>query len=123
MDKKGFTLIELVTTIGLMVLMGVIIVNNITALYSNQEEATYQDFRKQLENAACTYIDLSDNEIKQLKSTCRTSGCDVAVKTLIERGLLDEDVEDPWTGDIIGNEELHVHISYPDKEKTCEFQE
>ncbi len=44
-NQKGFTLIELIATIALMVLMGLIIVNNLNSLFSSREEEDLADFK------------------------------------------------------------------------------
>ncbi len=122
MKKNGFTLIELVTTIGLMVLMGLIIVNNINAIFSNQEDVELDDFKRIVEDAACTYIDLSDPEIVQKKNECKVSGCTVTTHMLISNGLLDDDLVNPWTNKPITGSEV-IEISYPNYEKTCTYRE
>lgn len=119
--KNGFTLIELVATIALMVLMGVIIANNLNSLFSSREEEDVTDFKELLESAACTYIDLSDPQIKLKKETCKTSGCTVTTSVLITNSLLDEDMKNPLTGAKITGSEV-IKISYPNGEKTCVYE-
>ncbi|MCI8575614.1 MAG: type II secretion system protein [Bacilli bacterium] len=120
-NQKGFTLIELIATIALMVLMGLIIVNNLNSLFSNREDEDVRDFKELLENAACTYIDLSDPLIKQKKQTCKSSGCTVTTNVLIQNSLLDEELKNPLTGKAITGTEI-IKISYPNKEKTCVYE-
>ncbi len=120
-NQKGFTLIELIATIALMVLMGLIIVNNLNSLFSSREEEDLADFKELLENAACTYIDLSDPQIKQKKQTCKVSGCTVTTNVLIQNSLLDEELKDPMTGRAITGLEV-IKISYPNQEKTCVYE-
>ena len=121
--KNGFTLIELIITIGIMVLMGIIIANNLTSLFSRREDENISDFEKTLEEAACIYIDLSDPEIKEKKTTCKTEGCSVNVGVLIENGLLDENLQNPLTKRKIKDDKLdRITITYPDGEKTCTYE-
>ncbi|MCI8467573.1 MAG: type II secretion system protein [Bacilli bacterium] len=120
-NQKGFTLIELIATIALMVLMGLIIVNNLNSLFSSREEEDLADFKELLENAACTYIDLSDPQIKQKKQTCKVSGCTVTTNVLIQNSLLDEELKNPMTGRAITGLEV-IKISYPNQEKTCVYE-
>ncbi|MCI8394555.1 MAG: type II secretion system protein [Bacilli bacterium] len=119
-NKNGFTLIELIATIGLMVLMGIVITNNLSSLFSQQEDDEIESFQEVLESAACTYIDLSDPQIKQKKATCKTNGCSVTASILITNGLLDEDLINPLTGKKITGSEV-IQIAYPNKEKTCTY--
>ena len=121
MSQKGFTLIELIATIALMVLMGIIIANNLNSLFSNREEEDIADFKSLLEDAACTYIDLSDPQIKAKKATCKVSGCTVTTSVLITNSLLDEELKNPYTGEQITGLEV-IKISYPNQEKTCVYE-
>jgi prepilin-type N-terminal cleavage/methylation domain-containing protein len=119
--QNGFTLIELIATIALMVLMGLIIVNNLNSLFSSREDEDVADFKELLQNAACTYIELSDPLIKQKKSICKASGCTVTTNVLIQNSLLDEELKNPMTGKVITGLEV-IKISYPNQEKTCVYE-
>ena len=121
MKKNGFTLIELIATIGLMVLMGFIVVNNLSSIFSQREDEDIADFKQMLEDAACTYIELSDPSIKQKKETCKKSGCNVSTNVLISNGLLGEDLKNPMTGKKITGSEL-IKIRYVNLEKTCIYE-
>jgi len=118
--KNGFTLIELIVTIGLMVLMGVMVANNLTSLFSRREDENVTDFQNLLQDAACIYIDLSDPQIKSKKATCKSSGCTVTTAVLIENGLLDEKEINPLTKEPIQGSE-QIRIAYPNGEKTCTY--
>lgn len=120
MNKKGFTLIELIATIGLMVLMGIIIANNITSIFSKQEDADIENFKSTLESAACVYIDLSDPSIKAKKEVCKSSGCTVTTNVLIQNGLLDEKLKNPYNKKKILGTEV-ISIKYISGEKTCTY--
>ena len=120
-NRNGFTLIELLVTIGLMVLLGVLIVNNLTSIFSRREDENVTDFEETLKSAACTYIDLSDPQIKQKKQTCKVSGCTVTTNVLIQNSLLDEELKNPMTGRAITGLEV-IKISYPNQEKTCVYE-
>ena len=115
-----FTLIELIVTIGLMVLMSVMIANNLTSIFTQREEEDITDFKVTLEEAACLYIDLSDPEIKIKKNTCKSSGCYVTTAVLWQNGLLDEELMNPLTGQKITGSE-RITIQYQSGEKKCTF--
>lgn len=118
MKKNGFTLIELIITIGLMVLIGVLVANNLTSLFSRQEDISINDFKTEIEEAACVYIDLSDPTIKSKKAECKSRGCTITIGSLIQNGLLDENRINPMTKEKISGSDT-VRISYPNGEKTC----
>lgn len=119
-EKNGFTLIELLATISLMVLAGVVIVNNLSSLFSRQEDNNVEAFETLLEDAACTYIELSDPTIKEKKAECKESGCTILTSDLILNGLLEEDYENPVTNASITGLEK-IQISYENGEKKCEY--
>ena len=94
MNKKGFTLVELLATIAILVLMSVIIGVNITSILRSTEKQNDDFDKKQIEKAACVYVDSDE--------LCPAKDCDsnVTIKKLIEKGLLDEEVYKDKTGTI-----------------------
>ena len=96
MNKKGFTLVEMMAAV---IIIGII----------------------ELEQAACVYIDL--NEYSQVKASCFPSGtCNVKVKTLVEGGLIDENLINPQT-DAKVNQNLTIQVKWDaSKNKTCTLQ-
>ena len=60
MSKNGFTLVELLITIGLLSLLGVLIANNMVGIQSKQLQSNYENYKKQIANAACQYIESKD---------------------------------------------------------------
>lgn len=120
-EQNGFTLIELIATIGLMVLMGILIANNLSSIFSKREDENIRDFEEHLQTAACTYIELSDPTIKSLKEECKApSGCIVKSGDLIDNGLLEEEYFNPLTKEQITRYE-EIKISYVDGEKICTY--
>lgn len=120
--KKGFTLIEIIITIGLIALIGTVIVSNLSATYTKNQDEQYENFKKTLENAACTYIDLNMN--KTLKKNCQNSGsCSVTVGSLLSEGLIeDSDLKNPKTNEQI-SESKDIKITYSNKVKSCTYEE
>ncbi|MCI9280329.1 MAG: type II secretion system protein [Bacilli bacterium] len=127
MNKKGFTLIELIITIGVMVLVGLVIVTNMTGLFSKNEDADYENFRKKIENAACIYAE--KKEWEENKNKCKNhvvgANCVITTTTLIKAGLLEESLKDPNTGHYVkDNSKYDVTVSWAsDGEKKCTLKE
>lgn len=118
MNKKGFTLIELIVVISIMVAIGLVIATNMSALFSKSEEETYINFKKKIEDAACIYIERNDK--KDLKQSCRVSSCNIKTKDLIESGLLEANLKDPNTGKMVkDSNKYEVVIKWEDYEKKC----
>ena len=121
--KKGFTLIELIVVVGLIGIIGLIITANLTGAFSNQQDEQYAFFEETLVNAACTYIDRREAELK--KADClEKKSCTVNLQTLLEFGLIvDSDLVNPKTGSKVSTSNT-VTISY-DAEgiKSCSYNE
>ena len=120
--KKGFTMIELIITIVLITILGLVIVMNMGSNLSKNQEKQYEEFKHTLENAACVYIDL--NVAKNLKNTCKTNKtCQVSVSNLLSNGLIEEqDLKDPTTNEKIA-ESTSIKITYNNGKKECKYVE
>ncbi len=120
--KKGFTLIELIITIGLIAIIGVVLVSNMSAVFTNQQDVQYENFKKTIENAACTYIDLDIGA--SLRDTClRNGSCYVRVSALLSAGYIEEsDLVNPKTQSSISTS-TNIQIRYTDGIKSCTYPE
>lgn len=119
-NNKGFTLIELIVTIGVMVLLGIVIVANMSGILSEQKDTDYETFKKKLEDSACIYVETADSSNSLNKTNCRTSGgCEIPVKNLIEKGYIEDTLKDPSNGNYASN--YKVKVSWINNVKTCEL--
>ena len=59
MKDKGFTLIELIVTITLIVIISVTVGVSITGMLDRQEEKDTEDYVNQIQDAACVYANVS----------------------------------------------------------------
>ena len=112
MNKKGFTLVELLSSITILGLIATITSINIVKIFDNKKE--FQDNTKDsiITTAACVYIELDEN--KDLKEKCLSTGCEINTDTLIKSGLLNkEDVDNPKV----------INISKKNNVKTCTLKE
>lgn len=117
-NRNGFTLIELIATIGIMLLIGIVIANNMTGLLSKNQDEEYNEYVKQIEESACTYVELK-------KPECKYSGCNVTLKELIESGYIAEDLKNPKTKKAVKDEkEKEVKVSWNSESvKECKMKE
>ena len=121
MNKKGFTLIELIVTIGIMILVGLVIVTNMSGILSKQNDAEYESFKKNIEDSACIYVETQPNESSYSKNNCRNNGgCNIPIKNLIETGLIEDNLKDPTTGNVIDRNKT-VSVKWVDNVKTCKM--
>ena len=109
MNKKGFTLVELLATIAILVLMSVIIGVNITSILRSTEKNEDNFNKKQIEKAACVYVDSDE--------LCPNKDCDnsVTIDVLIKSGLLDEETY----GDIRTKK---INVTRTDGLKKCTYE-
>lgn len=123
-SNKGFTLVEIIVTIGIMALIGIVIANNMTGLLSEQNDEEYESFKKELENSACIYVE-TDWSLDTRNSCKRSNNCTITVDELIKSGLIDEETKDPSTGEAIleNSEKYSVTIRWNDGVKTCTIKE
>lgn len=103
MKNKGFTLIEMIVTIALLALVGVVVTTNVLKLINNQKDEKKEEVKLLIEEAACTYAILEDV----------TS---VTGETLISEGFIDEVINGYEVSD------YRVIIYYVNGEKICELQ-
>ena len=121
MIKKGFTLMELVAAVIIITIISITVTISLKNAYRKSEEKKYAEFKREVEQAACTYIDLTAN--RDIKSSCFPLGsCSVTVNKLISSGLIGEDLIDPSTDEKV-NQNLIVNISWDaDSAKKCTLQ-
>ena len=120
MKNKGFTLIELIVTIAIMALIGVVISTNMLGLFSNEEDKKYEEFLSQIEEAACIYVETAWSD--STRTNCRsTNNCTVTINQLILKGYISDDLKDPSTGLMVTNnpDEYKVTVSWINNVKTC----
>lgn len=109
MKNKGFTLIELIITITLVAIISLSVGVSVSGMLSRQKEKDAEELKKTIEEAACVYSEIEDS-----------TATSVSLKTLIESGLLDKDLNNPITKEDL-NENSTVSITWNDYEKTCTY--
>lgn len=122
-NNKGFTLIELIATIGIMILIGLVIVNNMSGILSKEHDEEYNNFKKKLEDSACIYVETKwDSDYRR---SCKTSNhCSVSIGQLIEAGYIEDDLKNPNNKELVkdNGEKYKVKVYWTnDNVKTCEM--
>lgn len=106
MNKKGFTLVELMATIGLLAIMSLVIGVNITSILKSTKQNEEEFNKEQIEKAACVYYSSEGLNNNPSGST------NITVENLIKSGLLDETYR---------NENGKITITFNDNEKKCSY--
>lgn len=123
-NNKGFTMLELIATIGIMALIGIVIANNMTGILSKQNDQEYEEFKKELEDSACTYVETKWDTEK--RNTCKSNNnCTISIEELVNSGLISDTLKNPNTGEkVIDNQNKYVvSIQWIENVKTCKVKE
>lgn len=132
-NEKGFTLVELIVTIVLIMLSTAVIMVNMQGIESQQRISIYERKIKNIEEAACSAIDVlnAKNIFGISRDECKVDGCELSLKKLIEQGFIDEEETINDAGEKIKHykNEIIVKIEWKDangfqkKECTCTMYE
>lgn len=87
MNNKGFTLIEVLATISILVLITLIAVPSIVSMKDRQNTRSSDEIKKIVENSAETYYEIYKGKIKN-KDKINSEGLCISVKRLIESRML-----------------------------------
>jgi len=111
--KKGFTLIEIIISIGLILLISVPFI----FISLKPKKVDEEKFLKDLKTNAIVYLESNGGDVNVVKLKNDNKTMYIQIKDLIEQGLLDEDDIDPKNGNkkIADSRELYVKISKNDE--------
>ena len=109
MKKNGFTLSELIITVGLIALLSTVVLINMTSVFGKQTDEKYEKDKNEIKEAAKSYVDFiksakdsstricnncaNDDRLTLMKN-CTSSNkdnCHISYTLLLEQGLLSED--------------------------------
>ena len=130
MNKKGFTFVELLAAIIIMIVIATIVTVNFSKMQTKRETKQFDEFKKRIQDSACVYIDLAANiNLRNNNSVCKkdTNGnveyCTITIKALVDDGLVSENLVNPKTGNKAVNENITVKITWgTNSVKTCTIQ-
>ena len=129
MKNKGFTLVELLVVLALLAVLAIIIGTNINGLQGKQSDKNYNNFKSQVESAACTFIEnntYTDGAITISKNYCRqqgNNGCLIPINRIVSAGLLDATLVNPSTETVVDQTKVVKIYWDNDGKKICEYQE
>lgn len=120
MNKKGYTLVEIIAVMVIIALIATIVIINFGTSIDKSNSKKEKAFVDDLEKAACVYIDLKENAV--YKNTCYPShSCSVSVSQLVTSGIISDDFIDPSTNNKV-DQTLNISVTWDSEgTKTCTF--
>jgi prepilin-type N-terminal cleavage/methylation domain-containing protein len=117
-NKKGYTLVEIIAVLVIIALIATIVILNFDNSIEKTNTKKEQAFVNDLQKAACVYIDLIENAT--YKQSCYSSNlCTVSASQLILSGMISDDLIDPTTNTKIAPT-LSVNVTWDSEgTKTC----
>ena len=110
MKNRGFTLIELLVVIALISIISISAGVGINQMLNRQNTKNLNDYKEAIENAACTYVEVTG-----------TTATSISVTTLISSGYLDKDITNPSTKVKAADEGKSVTITIDNYERKCTY--
>ncbi len=116
MNNKGFTLIEIIAVIAILGVVGIIATISLQDTLNETKKMHCEEFLKEVEEAACTYASLTEQEVKCTRNSCTP----LPLKVLIARGLVTAETNECNGKKVNENDTVTVTWDASGK-KTCTF--
>lgn len=109
MNRKGFTLIEVIVVIVIIVLLSLILIPNVMLFVSKNNKDMCYKLKDNIESAAKMYV----NENKyELGFNCEGNPIEIGLSTLIDTGKISSPVINPVTNKPVSNDDVKVKVKY-----------
>jgi len=107
-NKKGFTLVEILVSIGLLALLGSVIAISLNRVFKDNNKKHYNEYVEKIKSSAMLFVnntvdiinDLNDNSFKI-----------ITIGDLIDNGYVNDTLVNPSTDEKVGKEEK-IQVSY-----------
>ena len=107
-SKKGFTLVEILVSIGLLALLGSVIAISLNRVFKDNNIKNYNEYVEKIKSSAMLFVnntvdiinDLNDNSFKI-----------ITIGDLIDNGYVNDTLVNPSTDEKVGKEEK-IQVSY-----------
>lgn len=114
MNKKGFTIVELLVTITLLAIISTISVISITSFINKNKENNYEILKNTILQASKEYV--TDNRYGNIDSS-------ITAQYLLDNHYITSGLTDPKTGKNIDLNSVVVTITYQNKNYTYEIKQ
>lgn len=109
LNRKGFTLIEVIVVIVIIVLLSLILIPNVMLFVSKNNKDMCYKLKDNIESAAKMYV----NENKyELGFNCEGNPIEIGLSTLIDTGKISSPVINPVTNKPVSNDDVKVEVKY-----------
>ena len=109
LNRKGFTLIEVIVVIVIIVLLSLILIPNVMLFVSKNNKDMCYKLKDNIESAAKMYV----NENKyELGLNCEGNPIEIGLSTLIDTGKISSPVINPVTNKPVSNDDVKVEVKY-----------
>ncbi len=105
-NKKGFTLVEVLVSIGLLALLGSVIAISLNRVFKDNNKKNYDEYVEKIKSAAMLYV---NNTVDILNDLNDFSFKIITIGDLVDNGYLNDNLVNPDTNEKVGkNEEIQV---------------
>ena len=114
MNKKGFTIVELLVTVALLAIISTISVISITSFINKNKENNYEILKKTILEARKEYV--ADNRYGNVESS-------ITAQYLLDNHYITSGLTDPKTGKNIDLNSVIITITYQNKKYIYEIKQ
>ena len=114
MNKKGFTIVELLVTVALLAIISTISVISITSFVNKSKENNYEILKKTILEASKEYV--ADNRYGNIEPS-------ITAQYLLDNHYITSGLTDPKTGKNIDLNSVIITITYQNKNYTYEIKQ
>lgn len=114
MNKKGFTIVELLVTVALLAIISTISVISITSFINKNKENNYEILKKTILEASKEYV--TDNRYGNVESS-------ITAQYLLDNHYITSGLTDPKTGKNIDLNSVIITITFQNKKYTYEIKQ
>ena len=108
MNKKGFTLVEILVSIGLLALLGSVIAISLNKVFKDNNIKNYNEYVEKIKSSAMLYVNNTVDIINDLNDS---SFKIITIGNLIDNGYLKDNIINPNTSEAVDKNEK-IKVSY-----------
>lgn len=122
MNKKGFTLIEMLITIAILAVLSLIAIPTVNSLIKRQQDNAIKEIIESVETSALNYVKENKWDLAWIKcsNTTDTDAEDITIKELVETDYLSQIPKNPKDQKEfdLENNNYYVKVTYNCQSKT-----